>query len=224
MVAVNFPDPRRRRESSRRPSCLYTDSLRPSQLRKPADVVTLAAPVLEKSAKLGVFWYTMSPGFSAYGPLLIQRIRAIDAKPDAHRSRWSHSRGATASSRIRSTVMTLRRRPRGREGTSSQKWHFDAQGRHQRDAVEQGLKHLLPTQKWSRRGHLRRRERLEELGPEFVTAPPKPPCRATASATSHSASRAGVTPATTKARRDVALVCSCDLRGPRLQRDDVGDA
>ena len=25
----------------------------------------------------------MSPGFSVYGPLLIQRIRAIDAKPDA---------------------------------------------------------------------------------------------------------------------------------------------
>ena len=29
----------------------------------------------------------MSPGFSVYGPLLIQRISAIDAKPDAHRSR-----------------------------------------------------------------------------------------------------------------------------------------
>ena len=167
----------------------------------------------------------MSPGFSVYGPLLIQRIRAIGAKPDAHRSRWSHSRDATACSRTRSTVTTLRRRLRGRAATrSSQKWHFDAQGRHQRDAVEQGLKHLLPTQKWSRRGHLRRRERLEELGPEFVTAPPKPLCRATASSTSRRASSAGVTPATTKARRDVALVCSCDLRGPRLQREDVGDA
>ena len=166
----------------------------------------------------------MSPGFSAYGPLLIQRIRAIDAKPDAHRSRWSHSRDATACSRIRSTVFTLRRRPRGREGTSSHKLHSDAQGRLQRAAVEQGLKHLLPTQKWSRRGHLRRRERLEELGPEFVTAPPKPLCRATASSTSRRASSAGVTPATTKTRRDVALVCSCDLRGPRLQREDVGDA
>ena len=147
----------------------------------------------------------MSPGFSVYGPLLIQRIRAIDAKPDAHRSRWSHSRDATACSRTRSTVTTLRRRLRGRAATrSSQKWHFDAQGRHQRDAVEQGLKHLLPTQKWSRRGHLRRRERLEELGPEFVTAPPKPPCRATASSPSHSApSAGGVTSATTKTRRDV---------------------
>ena len=166
----------------------------------------------------------MSPGFSVYGPLLIQRIRAIDAKPDAHRSRWSHSRDATACSRILSTVITLRRRPRGREGTSSQKLHSDAQGRLQRDAVEQGLEHLLSAQKWSRRGHLRRRERLEELGPEFVTAPPKPECRATASSPSHSAPSAGVTSATTKTRRDVALVCSCDLRGPRLQRDDVGDA
>ena len=136
----------------------------------------------------------------------------------------SHSRDATACSRIRSTVITLRRRPRGREGTSSHKLHSDAQGRLQRDAVEQGLEHLLPAQKWSRRGHLRRRERLEELGPEFVTAPPKPLCRATASSTSRRASSAGVTPATTKTRRDVALVCSCDLRGPRLQRDDVGDA
>ena len=166
----------------------------------------------------------MSPGFSVYEPLLIQRIRAIDAKPDAHRSRWSHSRDATACSRILSTVITLRRRPRGREGTSSYKLHSDAQGRLQRDVVEQGLEHLLPAQKWSRRGHLRRRERLEELGPEFVTAPPKPLCRATASSTSRRASSAGVTPATTKTRRDVALVCSCDLRGPRLQREDVGDA
>ena len=167
----------------------------------------------------------MSPGSSVYGQLLIQRIRAIDAKPDTHRSRWSHSRDATACSRIRSTVITLRRRPRGSEGTSSHKLHSDAQGRLQRDAVEQGLEHLLPAQKWSRRGHSRRRERLEELGPEFVTAPPKPPCRATASSPSHSApSAGGVTSATTKTRRDVALVCSCDLRGPRLQRDDVGDA
>ena len=166
----------------------------------------------------------MSPGSSVYGQLLIQRIRAIAAKPDTHRSRWSHSRDATACSRIRSTVITLRRRPRGREGTSSYKLHSDAQGRLQRDVVEQGLEHLLPAQKWSRRGHSRRRERLEELGPEFVTAPPKPPCRATASSPSHSAPSAGLTSATTKSRRDVALVCSCDLRGPRLQRDDVGDA
>ena len=120
--------------------------------------------------------------------------------------------------------MTLRRCLRGREGTSSHKLHSDAQGRLQRDAVEQGLEHLLPAQKWSRRGHLRRRERLEELGPDFVTAPPKPPCRATASSPSHSAPSAGLTSATTKSRRDVALVCSCDLRGPRLQREDVGDA
>jgi len=166
----------------------------------------------------------MSPGFSVYGPLLIQRIHAIDAKPDAHRSRWCSLTWCDACSRLRSTVMTLRRCLRGREGTSSHKLHSDAQGRLQRDAVEQGLEHLLPAQKWSRRGHLRRRERLEELGPEFVTAPPKPLCRATASSTSRRASSAGVTPATTKTRRDVALVCSCDLRGPRLQRDDVGDA
>ena len=165
----------------------------------------------------------MSPGFSVYGPLLIQRIRAIDAKPGSPVTMvpltWCD--GVLTSSIDCYDPSTAS----SREGTrSSQKWLFDAQGSHQRNAVEQGMKHLLPAQKWSRRGHLRRRERLEELGPEFVTAPPKPPCRATAPSPSHSAPSAGMTSATTKTRRDVALVCSCDLRGPRLQRDDVGDA
>ena len=45
---------------------------------------TPGRPSTREIGEIGRFWYTMSPGFSVYEPLLIQRIRAIEAKPDAH--------------------------------------------------------------------------------------------------------------------------------------------